>query len=206
MTEPSLDAFRPASPHPDGPTLQERTWYATTTALCRDALTAVDPDSWDHPSSLPGWTVRELANHVVGGAHRYALILRGAPHDDLERSRAADHLGGDAVTAFLRLEGALATELDQPGAFTRVVRHRAGPTTGRTLFGLRMIEQVVHAWDLARSDDASLGLDPALCRYLRESQREAVEWLRSQGFYAPARETGPDADEQTLLLALTGRA
>ena len=37
-------------------------------AIATGVLEGVQPDQWDAPSPCEGWTVRDVVNHMVGGA------------------------------------------------------------------------------------------------------------------------------------------
>jgi hypothetical protein len=67
----------------------------------------------------PGWTVRDLVNHVVGGNRRYVLLLTGAPTAEVEALRDLEHLGTDPLAAFTLTSAEMVTAFHQPGAMTR---------------------------------------------------------------------------------------
>src|SRR3954462_5155897 len=72
-------------------------------------LRLVGAADWPRPTPCSEWDVRALVNHVIGANARYQLLLDGAPTDQVEATRAVDHLGDDAVAAFLlTAEGVLA--------------------------------------------------------------------------------------------------
>jgi hypothetical protein len=52
------------------------------TAGYEQRLAAVGADQWDRPSVCVGWTVKDLADHVLGGNRFAAALAGGASADD----------------------------------------------------------------------------------------------------------------------------
>jgi uncharacterized protein (TIGR03086 family) len=167
-------------------------------------LAKVADDQWATRSANPGWTVRDLVNHVVGGNRRYVLLLTGAPTVEVEALRDLDHLGTDPVTAFDETSAEVVAAFHAPGAMTRVVHHRLGDRSGAELLVMRLIEHAVHGWDLARSVGADDEIDPEITRLLLSTFDSDPDLLARTSF-VPGRPP-PDADPQRRLLILTGRA
>lgn len=168
-------------------------------------LAAHRPERGAQPSVLPGWSVHELVNHVIGGAVRYLLLLRGAPLDVVEATREHDHVGVHPLRAHHRVAAPLTAEFHAPGALERSVRHRAGRFSGRELLRMRVLEQSLHAWDLARSSGDDGALPDGLVDYLLGTCEDLVLRLRAAGRYAGPVDGDRGGDRQRRLLALTGR-
>lgn len=168
-------------------------------------LPAVRKEVLDRPSACPGWTVYDLVNHVIGGGHRYLLLLQGAAADDLTPTRTQDHVRPDPPAGYQRWQRPMAAAFAEPGALGRVVHHRVGDRSGLDLLRLRTLELTLHAWDLARSLGLDETLDPAVCSHLLEHCGHLVEELRGAGLYAPRRTDDGPATPQARLLRETGR-
>lgn len=185
--------------------LDELAHLDAATALLRARLVAVGPDRWDAPSPCAGWTVHDVAEHVVGDAVRYRLWLIGAPAEQVTASRALTFLGDDAVSSFDEIQGALRAAFAEPGALDRIARHSAGEITGRELLELRLLEQTLHAWDIATGSGTDATIDDALCERLLGSAA-TIERLRGHGYYAPTTAlAGPGDSLQERLLRIAGR-
>ena len=125
-------------------------------------LRLVHAEHWGLSTPCEEWNVRELVNHVVGGALRYTMLLHGATADEVAATRVLDHLGSDPTGAFERRAHDVTRAFREPGALSRTVHHPAGDRFGKELLELRITEFAVHAWDLARAIGADEQLDPIL--------------------------------------------
>ena len=142
--------------------------------LC-DWLLTVPADGWALPSVLPGWTVADLAGHLVlvaesvrgptpapGGTLPQTVLeyvgsyATAAAGISAESQEAADDAGsghevGRRLSAMLREKlSATETVLDSMGNDT-VVLARRGPILLVDFLATRAVEVAVHAEDLARS-------------------------------------------------------
>jgi uncharacterized protein (TIGR03083 family) len=128
-------------------------------------------ESFERPTVLPKWSVRQLAGHLVL-VHRGLVRLLDQPtrerplpiYEFVERYRrdvdmimastleASTELAGEEVVA--GLESAiddLATRLDAGIQMSRVITTPRGPTTIEDFLATRIVELVVHTDDLNRS-------------------------------------------------------
>lgn len=172
--------------------------------LLREQIAATDPARYDDPSNCEDWTVGQLISHVIGGGLRYVLLMQNATEADLVASRTHDFLAdGDPLGTLDRFEEQFAAIYAEPDALDRIAHHRAGDVTGRQLRGMRVLEQVLHAWDIATSLGEQLPLDDELCQYILDNFDDIAAWKRL-GFFGDPR---PPRDESPSerLLALTGR-
>jgi uncharacterized protein (TIGR03086 family) len=168
-------------------------------------LRLVRREHWRLPTPCEEWDVRELVNHVVGGALRYAMLLHGATAEEVVATRALDHLGDDPVGSFERRAQEVAHAFREPGALLRTVHHPAGDRSGRELLELRITEFAVHAWDLARAIGADEQIDPVLVDELCERLSVSGTRLEQGGYFDPPRSAPDDAPPLARLLHLTGR-
>jgi uncharacterized protein (TIGR03086 family) len=106
---------------------------------------------------------------------------------------------------------AIQQALDDPAVAGRVAD--CGPPGSMSLeaaIDMTCIPDVlVHTWDLARATGQDDALDADEVHQLLvglESMPPEVEaGMRASGHYSPKTPVGPDADEQTRLIAFTGR-
>ena len=168
-------------------------------------LALVCPHQWVAPTPCSAWDVRALVNHVVGANRRYVMLLRGATAEDVDATRAADHLGDDPTASFLATAAELSATIREPRAMERTARHPAGDRTGAQLLEMRVLDVAVHTWDLARAIGADESLDPDVVAFALALQG-TFEAGRARGSFAPPpSETPADPSAQARLLHLLGR-
>ena len=105
----------------------------------------------------------------------------------------------------LRLHSSFA--LDDPAVAAREFDSRAGHFTVEEAIDTFCTGDVlVHTWDLARATGLDETLDPdEVHRQLVAMESFDDSVLRSSGHYGPRVAVAADADEQTRLIAFTGR-
>jgi uncharacterized protein (TIGR03086 family) len=165
----------------------------------------MSPDSWDlpTPSDVP---VHELVQNVVVGNRFTAMLLAGVDRDAARASLAGDQLGDDAITAVV-------DSARQPrDAFAEVAPGQlvAGPRgdiPAAAFLRFRLVDLVVHSWDLLRAAGLAETLDPQVVARLLEVVEPHLEEMLDFGAYGPGPSgTLPyDAPPQQRLLDLFGR-
>ena len=165
----------------------------------------VRTEHWSLATPCQDWDVRELVNHVVGGALRYTMLLHGATSDEVLATRAVDHLGGDPVGSFERRAREVTNAFREPDALSGTVHHPAGDRSGQDLLEMRITEFAVHAWDLARAIGADEQIDPVLVDDMWRRLLVAGTRLERGGYFDPPASTSEDVSPLTRLLHLTGR-
>lgn len=169
-------------------------------------LRLVRPEHWNLPTPCTEWDVRQLVNHVLGGAVRYTMLLHGATAEEVGATRTLDHIGEDPLRSFDHKAREVATAFRETGALSRTVHHPAGDRTGEELLEMRIAEFAVHAWDLARAIGADERLDPALAEAMWNCLAATGTRLDRRGYFeAPAGRFPDDGTAQTKLLHLAGR-
>ena len=97
--------------------------------------------------------------------------------------------------------------VDDPSASAIVITHpRAGTHRLDEAVAMFFVGDVlVHTWDLARAGGLDETLDPEVVHDLLVGMEPLDEVLRSSGQYGARVAVPADADEQTRLIAFTGR-
>jgi len=168
-------------------------------------LALVRPGQWAAQTPCTQWDVRALVNHVVGASRRYTMLLHGAATDEVEATRAANHLGDDPAASFAATAAELEAAFGEPGAMARTACHRTGERTGAQLLGMRVLDIAVHTWDLARAIRADESLDPGVVAFALTLQ-DTIDAGRQHGAFAPPLgKTPADSSAQARLLHLSGR-
>lgn len=169
-------------------------------------LGPLDAASLNRPTACGGWTVKDVANHVCGGALRYAHYLRGGMPAEIAWTRTADNVGNDPQAAHDHLSAELRTLFAQPGAGSIRAHHPMQTVSGATLLRMRVTELAVHSWDIASTLDATSTIDSDLAAYILDRGALVLRAQRERGYFADIEPANPEAPAPARLLALTGRS
>ena len=160
----------------------------------------VPADAWDNPAPCEGWVARDVVGHMV---EWMPAFLSDAPI----QLRTGPSVADDPLGAWLALSDSLQAALDDPDVASCEFTHgHVGTQTIDTAIGTFFLGDVlVHTWDLARAADVEVTLDRDEVHGLLVGMEGMDEALRSSGHYGPKVDVPADADEQTRLIAFTGR-
>jgi len=166
---------------------------------------AVRADQWGCPTPCKDWEVRNLVNHLVAEQLWVPPLLAGATVAELGDTFAAgDLLGADPVAAWDAASAAARSAFAEPGALRRTVHLSYADRPGEEYAREMIFDLVVHSWDLARGISVDDTVDPDLVEAVYGRLEPDVD-LSASGLFAEPVPVPADADEQTKLIALTGR-
>ena len=159
------------------------------------------PDgAWDNPAPCEGWVARDVVRHLVEWVPSFLPAGTG-----IDRA-VIPPVEDDPVGAWEALAGGLQAALDNPTVAGSEFDSRAGRHTVEGAIGLFILPDIlIHTWDLARATGLDETLDTGEVRDLLAGMEPHDEMLRQSGHYGPRIEVPADADEQTKLIAFTGR-
>jgi len=175
--------------------------YRRVAAAFSARVEAVPDAAWDNPAPCDGWVARDVVRHVVEWMPAF-LADAGGPMLPIGPSVDVDPRG-----AWANLDDALRSLLDDPLVSASTIAHpRAGTHRLDDAIGMFFVgDLLVHTWDLARATGLDETLDPELVHDMLVGIQPLDAALRASGEYGPRVDVPADADEQTLLLAFTGR-
>jgi uncharacterized protein (TIGR03086 family) len=176
---------------------------ATAVPVTGNLVEAIEPDQWALPTPCPEWTVRALVNHLVFGHRRFAAALTGgtppSPGDDL--------LGSDPGTAYRASGEAMLAAFRAEGALERPVAIPAGTLPGFVACELRVVEALVHGWDLARTTGRTLEFPADMVeRSIAFSRMQLGRLPADRTPFGPSQPVGDEAPALDRLAALLGRS
>jgi uncharacterized protein (TIGR03086 family) len=113
----------------------------------------------------------------------------------------------DPAAAWASLDAGIQALLDDPVASVAEISHpRAGThRLDEAIATFFLGDVLVHTWDLARATGLDETLDAEVVHDMLVGMEPLDEMLRASGHYGPRVEVPPTADEQTRLIAFTGR-
>jgi uncharacterized protein (TIGR03086 family) len=164
-----------------------------------DRVERVPGDAWSNAAPCEGWTARDVVGHLVG----WVPAVIGQSGIEF----APMSVDTDPVGAWASLVATLQQSLDDPTVAAR--EFDVGPpgrlTVERAIDMIVTGDILIHTWDLARATGLDERLDAGLVHAMLEGMQPIDDMLRSSGQYGPKVATSDDADEQTKLIAFTGR-
>lgn len=161
---------------------------------------AVPQGAWDNPSPCEGWVARDIVRHMVAWMPGYFLGARGIESPEIPS------VDNDPVGAWETMKDAIQSALDDSTIRTREHDTSDGRSTLEQAVGAFGIGDVlIHTWDLARATGLDDTLDPLEVHRALEALSRSGERVLQNGHFSPSVEVTDNANEQTRLIALTGR-
>lgn len=164
------------------------------------------PDnSWQRPTPSD-ISVRELVEHVVVGNRFTALLLAGVDRDEARATLNGDQLADDPMAAVVESSQRQA----QAFATTPLEQSVAGPNgivPAAAYLRFRLVDLVVHAWDLLRAAGLDDTVDPRLVIEVMNLVEPHLNDMLAYGAYGagPSGTLPADASPQNRLLDWFGR-
>lgn len=173
------------------------------TAL-RPVVEGVPDESLTDPTPCPGWTVRDLANHLIGTTEAMRRIGAGEDLDpDDPWGTSGDHMGERWREHLVARLDALAGAWDTADAFQG---EAMGGRMPKQLIGqMAYAEVLLHGWDLARATGQPLALDDGVVAAAGEVMAQIGEMGRQQGAFGELVEVPDGASTLDQLLGQGGR-
>ncbi|MBB4912623.1 TIGR03086 family metal-binding protein [Actinophytocola algeriensis] len=150
---------------------------------------------WSAPSPCQGWTVHDVATHLVNVMCTFAAAVDGGP--DSYSPDSHDVAGGYRKAAARCL-----AVFEDPAVLAASHPFPLGPTPGSVIAQISVSESLVHGWDVARG--AGVPYAPAqevVAAMLVASEENPPP----EGLFGPPVPPSSD-DPLTVLLARLGRA
>lgn len=168
-------------------------------------LWKVRGDQWRAPTPCTDWTVRDLANHVIGENRWVPPMMAGRTVAEVGDALDGDLLGDHAGPAWDEAATEALAAVREPGALERTVHLSFGDFSGRFYIGQVLSDHVIHMWDLARAIGADERQDPDLVRFAYDELVPQFDQWRAAGAFAPKVEVPEDSHLLAKLLAEAGR-
>ena len=144
-----------------------------------DAVHQIPSESWDQPSNLDGWSIRDLVVHTTAGAAKLVALTED---ETSEATTDLQHLGD-------RLRDALA---------------KKDPDTS---LSFPIVGLTIHGWDVYQSQHQPVEVPAdllAFCRQVVEAVPE--DELRRPGLFGPAKPAPENATPTARFMAYVGRS
>jgi uncharacterized protein (TIGR03086 family) len=162
-------------------------------------------DSWELPTPSE-MSVRELVEHVVIGNRLTALLLAGVDRDAARRMVAGDQLGDDPVAAVVT-SARLQAQAFATSPSDQLVAGPKGDIPAVAYLRFRLVDLVVHGWDLLRAVRIDESLDAQVVAGVVAAVEPHVDEMVAYGAYGagPSGTLPADPSAQSRLLDWFGR-
>ncbi len=171
----------------------------------RGFVAGILPGQWRNACNSEG-DVRGLVNHLVSGELWTVELLHGKSGAEPNTALEGDLLGEDPLAAYDAACAAAQAAWLEPGASERTCTTSHGDIPASMYASMRVLDVFVHGWDLAIATAQDDRLAPELTETVYHEWQPREAMIRHSGMFAEAPPVPPDADIQTKLLALLGRA
>ena len=184
--------------------------FDKATQHARVVLAGVQQDQLGSPTPCSEWNVKDLINHLIGGAENAKAALTGNPGQmefcTSKSSCSAETDAGKLASAYnARISEALEAA-SRPGALEFKVPSPIGDMTSGQFLAAIFMDQLIHVWDLAKATDQNTRLDPGLVELCYAMcVPDMVDMGRAMGVIGPVVPVPDRASTQDKLLGYLGR-
>ncbi|SNR66903.1 TIGR03086 family protein [Haloechinothrix alba] len=181
---------------------------AATHSAVGDLIADIRQDQWSARTPCPEWQVCDLVNHLVIGSRLFAGIVRGeaAAAPGALDPKTGDMLGEDAASTYAEAAEDLLAAFREPGVLEATFDVPAGAVPGIVAVHLRVVEELVHGWDLARATGQQLRFpDEIVERALEFTRGKLADVPPDRSPFAPPQPVPDHATSIDRLAAILGR-
>jgi uncharacterized protein (TIGR03086 family) len=168
-------------------------------------VSGVKQGQWDAPTPDEEWDVRTLVNHVVSGNFWVSPLVEGKTIEEVGDRYDGDVLGEDPSAAYQQSAKEAAAAFNGQGAMQALCAVSYGPVPGEIYAGHRLIDVLIHGWDLAKATSQDTKLPADLVEAAFEVVEPQKDLLAASGMFGSDVKIADGADRQNQLLAELGR-
>ena len=165
----------------------------------------VAADQWAGPTPCPGWTVRDLVNHVVYEERWTPPMMAGATIGSVGGRFDGDLLGDDPVVAVEDAGPAAQAAIAEPVRTGRIVHLSFGERPAEEYAWQLATDHLIHTWDLVAATGQHPRLPDDLVGTVAEWFATQEDGYRAAGAIGPRPDRDPGDDPQARLLVAFGR-
>jgi uncharacterized protein (TIGR03086 family) len=158
-------------------------------------------------SPCEGWSVRDVVNHITGGATMFALSVEQGkvPDDVVGRLMGGDNVGDDPKGAWVVASKHALAAFETPGAMEKTVTLPFGEMPGSVALSIAVFDVLTHAVDIASSTGQSVEDVDLVETALAMGHQMVTAEMRQPGVFDAEQPVAADAPAETRLLAFAGR-
>lgn len=167
--------------------------------MLTELVANLDSQQLDAPTSCEKFAVRNILEHMIGGATMFAAAFRG-------QSPASSDPAADLQAGFPVAMDELRAAVRSPGALERTIAAPFGEVPGDTFARFVAMDGLVHGWDIATATGQVYEPSAAVVAAVDGFTRHAIsDDMRDGDTFAAAATAPTDASPLVQLVAFTGR-
>ena len=166
----------------------------------------VQDDQLGNSTPCTEWSVRDIVNHITGGATMFAISAEQGtvPDDQIGQLLGGDNLGNDFKGAW-GTAGTRAMSAFDGLDLSKIVTLPFGEMPAGIALNIAIFDVATHAVDLASSTDQAIA-DTDLLEIALQFGREMISQdFRDMGLFGPEQPCPADAPVTDRLMAFSGR-
>ncbi len=165
------------------------------------------PEQLSNQTLCTEWTVKDLVNHMVGGATMFAISAEqgSVPDEMLGQLMGGDNVGSDPMGAWTAAAKRAMAAFEQPGAMEKIVALPFGQMPAGIALNIAIFDVATHAVDLARATGQHVTDTELLEGALALGRQMVGPELRVPGVFGDEQAISAGASAEDQLLAFAGR-
>jgi uncharacterized protein (TIGR03086 family) len=177
-------------------------------AESRRLVDGIGPEQLTNQTLCTEWTVRDVLNHVTGGAMYFGRVAEegSVPDEDVgQLLGGGDNLGDDYKGAFNTAADKAMAGFSQPGVLERIVKLPFGEMPAAVALNIAIFDVSTHNCDIAQATGQQIQDTEVLNTALEVGRQTVRPEMRTPGFFDAEQPTTDDAPPDQRLLAFAGR-
>jgi uncharacterized protein (TIGR03086 family) len=172
-----------------------------------EVVDRVEPGQLGNSTLCTEWTVRDVINHVVGGATMFAECVESGsvPDDRLGQLMGGDNLGDDYKGSFHTASDRARAAFGAEGALEKMVKLPFGEMPAGIALNIAIMDVMTHAVDIAKATGQSVDDEALLETALAVGRQLVTADFRVPGVFDAEQPCADDAPAADKLLAFAGR-
>lgn len=175
----------------------------------RRLVDGITPDQLSNPTLCTEWTVRDVLNHVTGGATYFGMVAeQGSVPDELVGQLLGgekDLLGDDYKASFNAAADKAMAGFSQPGVLEKIVKLPFGEMPAGIALNIAIFDVSTHNCDIAQATGQPIQDTEVLETAIEVGKKTVQPEMRVPGFFDAERPCGGAAPPDQRLLAFAGR-
>ena len=174
----------------------------------RRLVNGMTPDQLGNPTLCTEWTVRDVLNHITGGAAYFGRVAEGevvSEEDIGQLLGGGDNLGDDYKGAFNTAADRALAAFSEPGVLDKIVKLPFGEVPASVALDIAIFDVSTHNCDIAQATGQPIKDTEVLTTALDVGKRVVQKDMRVPGFFDAEQPCTDAAPPDQQLLAFAGR-